>query len=107
MTTWQAVLIFAGAPTAVFALVTGVVLATNPRPFRGGPGPVIGLRPEVAACIVRGADGDQSSHAAGADSGEPCWTARCAECGRLHRDGDADVHFTDLTRGLRVLEAHG
>lgn len=112
MTTLEAILIFAGLPTAIFGTIAALVFAVGPRrsPQQPEPPPV-GARAQEVPCVIRETDDGRELHEAGAEAGagadRTCWTVQCAECGLRYTEGADDVHFTGPLHGVSTVSAGG
>lgn len=107
MSTWTAVLVFAGIPAAIVGLIFAVVVLGGGRRRPHDPDVVVGiLRPE-AGCAVRIDAGGRHVHETRPGTDPTCFTVRCAECHTTHRDGTDDVHFTDPRDGTDSVLALG
>lgn len=102
LTALQAVLIFAGAPAAIVAVIAALVFASNPRPGPPRTSPPVGIAVEPVACAVRHTGDGREDH----DPAAPCWTMRCAECGVRYTEGANVVHFTGPLQAISVSAAH-
>ncbi|GAA2565801.1 hypothetical protein GCM10010210_46430 [Pseudonocardia hydrocarbonoxydans] len=104
VSTWTALLVFAGIPAVVFGLIFVVVVLTEGRERPYDPRIVGIVRPEVG-CTVRTDQEGRQRHEPVPEAGPTCFIARCAECHTIHRDGPDDVHFADLREGIDTVRA--
>jgi hypothetical protein len=112
VTTFQAVLIFAGIPLAIVGLITLVVFATTARRPRPRPQPPVGLVAEPTPCRrTTRPDGrevhEPEPHPASGQPGKVCWTLRCAECGIEYREDADPVHFTGPLQAITLTAGRG
>lgn len=107
MSTWTTLLIFAGIPATIFGLIFATVVLTSGRDRPHDPHLVVGLAREDAGCVVRTDAEGRQVHEPGPVTSPTCFTARCAECHTVHRDGAADVHFAGPREGIDTVTAQG
>ncbi len=107
MTTLEAILVFAGLPTAIFGTIAALTFATGSRRVPRPPDPPpLGTRIQEVSCVVRETDG-RAVHEPSREEGPRCWTVRCAECGTPYTEGTEDVHFTGPSHGVSTVSARG
>lgn len=107
MSTWTALLIFAGAPAAVVGLLYAAVVLTNGRDRPHDPDIVVGPVRQEAGCAVGTDAGGRQVHEPRPGTDPTCFTVRCAECHAVHRDGPDDVHFAGPREGTDTVLAKG
>ncbi|WP_345613129.1 hypothetical protein [Pseudonocardia adelaidensis] len=106
-------LVFAGLPILIVAIVTVVVFATTkPRAPRQPIDPPAGLVAGAMPCRVgTGTDGRRihlpMSEPTDGDI-SPCLQLACAECGTPYQEGgSAQVHFSSPRRAIETARARG
>lgn len=104
---WTAVLIFAGLPAAVVGLVFAAVVLSNGRERPHDPGIVVGLVHQEVGCAVETDAEGHVVHEPRPGAAPTCFTARCAECQAVHRDGTGAVHFAGRRQGTETVLARG
>jgi hypothetical protein len=105
----MALLVFVGAPAAIFLTITAIVWGVSrPRPFPDPERPPVGITAEASPCSVHtDADGRKVHEPAPEGINDLCWRLACAECGTPYREGPEDVHFTGPRQAITVARHRG
>ncbi|MCX6465180.1 MAG: hypothetical protein NTW05_16545 [Pseudonocardiales bacterium] len=107
MSAWVAVLVFAGIPAGIFGTIFAAVALTSGGERPHNPFAVVGLVREGAGCVAGTDDAQRRVHEPQPGTDPTCFTARCAECGEVYRDGVHDVHFTSVCQGVDIVTSQG
>lgn len=107
VSTWTVVLIFGGAPAAIFGIIVAAVTLTSGAKHPYDPFVIVGLVREETGCVPTTDGAGREVHEPQPGSAPTCFTARCAECRTVHRHGAHDVHFRRRQECVDHLTARG
>lgn len=105
----MALLVFVGAPAAIFLAITAVVFrVSRPRQHPEPEGPPVGITPESDTCSVRTEAAGRKVHEPAPDgTGVQCWRLACAECRTPYQERGEDVHFSSPSQAVEVARYRG